>query len=78
MAYIRTVPENEAAGELRELYDEDIKHQGYLANYTQAMSLRPKAITAWRQLTRSIRANMRLRRYELVTLAAAVTMRCTY
>ncbi len=66
------------AGELRRLYDEDITHQGYLANYTQAMSLRPKAIVAWRQLTRSIRANMRLRRYELVTLAAAVTMRCTY
>ncbi len=41
------------------------------------MSLRPKAIAAWRNLTRTIRANMNMRRYELVTLAAAVTMKCT-
>jgi hypothetical protein len=78
MAYIRTVPENEATGELRALYDEDIKSQQYVANYTQAMSLRPKAIAAWRLLSRSIRANMKLRRYELVTLAAAIALRCTY
>ncbi len=78
MAYIRTVPREEATGDVKPLYDEDVKYQGYVANYTQAMSLRPKAIAAWRNLTRSIRAHMNLRRYELITLAAAVAMKCTY
>jgi len=78
MAYVRTVPEPEATAELRSQYDKDLKDLGYVANYTRAMSLRPKAIAAWRQLTRSIRSTMRLRHYELVTLAAALTLRCTY
>ncbi len=78
MAYIHTVPPEEASDELKQLYEQDLKSQGYIANYTKAMSLRPKAIAAWRTLTRTIRSNMSLRRYELVTLAAAITMRCTY
>lgn len=78
MAYIKTVLPDEATGELKELYDQDIKFQGYVANYSMAMSLRPKAIAAWRNLTRTIRATMKLRRYELVTIAAAVAMKCTY
>lgn len=78
MAFIHTVPPEEATGELRELYDQDVKYQGYVANHTQALSLRPKAIAAWRNLTRTIRANMNMRRFELVTVAAAVSLRCTY
>jgi len=78
MAYVRTIPEQQATGELRALYDEDLKGLGYVANFTRAMSLRPKAIAAWRRLSRSIRATMRLRHYELVTLAAALALRCTY
>lgn len=78
MAYIETVPPEDADGLLRELYDQDVQTQGYVANYTRAMSLRPKAIAAWRQLSRAIRSTMPLRRYELVTLAAALALRCTY
>jgi hypothetical protein len=78
MAYVRAVPNQDATGELRALYDEDLAGLGYVANYTRALSLRPQAITAWRRLSRSIRATMRLRRYELVTLAVAITLRCTY
>jgi len=78
MAFIRTVPEQEATGDLRALFDEDLKGLGYVANFTRAISLRPKAIAAWRQLSRGIRTTMTLRRYELVTLAAALTLRCTY
>jgi hypothetical protein len=42
------------------------------------MSLRPEVIAAWRNLMGSIRSNMRLRRYELVTFATALALRCTY
>jgi len=33
---------------------------------------------AWRNLQNAVRAKMRLRRYELVTFAAADALRCTY
>jgi uncharacterized peroxidase-related enzyme len=78
MTYIQTVPAEEATGELEDLYAEDLKRLGYIANYTQAFSLRPEAMLAWRQLSGTIRSQMDLRRYELVTLAAASALRCTY
>ncbi len=78
MASIQTIPPEEAAGKLQELYDDDLKSLGYVANYTQAMSLRPEVIAAWRNLIGAIRSKMRLRRYELVTFAAASALRCTY
>lgn len=78
MAFLRTVPPEEATGELKDLYEQDLKSQGYIANHTRALSLRPKAIAAWRTLARSIRAQMHPRRYELVTLSAAVTQKSTY
>ena len=78
MTYINTTSESEATGKLRELYEADLKSLGYVANYTQAMSLRPEVIAAYRQLIGAIRGNMDLRRYELVTLAAASRLRCSY
>jgi hypothetical protein len=78
MTYIRTIPPPKAAGKLREIYDQDLANLGYVANYTQAMSLRPEVIAAWRAFLGAIRGNMDLRRYELVTIATARALRCTY
>ena len=78
MTYIATVPVEEAEGMLRNLYEQDRTSFGYIPNYTMAMSLRPEVITAWRNLSRAIRANLSLRRYELVTIAASRALRCTY
>ena len=78
MAFIRTIPEEEANGKLRELYEQDRKNVGYAANYTRAASLRPEATEAWRNLQMAIRSNMRLRQYELVVIAVAATLKCTY
>lgn len=78
MAYIRTIPEEQAGDLLRELYDEDVEKLGYVPNYTKVMSLRPQAIQAWRFLLGTIRSEMRLREYELVTIAASTTLHCTY
>jgi uncharacterized peroxidase-related enzyme len=41
-------------------------------------SLRPEVLEAWRAFQGSIRKNLRLRRYELVTLAAAKALNCRY
>ena len=78
MTYIRTAPPEEATGTLREMYDQDLGSSGYIANYTRAMSLRPEVIAAWRNLSKAIKSNMSLRLYELVTLAAASALRCSY
>ncbi len=78
MTYIHTIPESEAAGQLHELYAADLKKDGYIANTSKTFSLRPEALAAWRNLLFTIRANMDLRRYELVTIAAAATLRCKY
>src|SRR5512140_14537 len=78
MAFIQTVPAEQATDKLQELYNDDLHSLGYIANYTQAMSLRPEVNAAWRNLIGTIRSRMRLRRYELVTIAAAAALRCTY
>jgi alkylhydroperoxidase family enzyme len=47
-------------------------------NFEVAFSGRPDVYAAWRQLNDSIKAGMDLRRYELVTLAAARRLRSSY
>ncbi len=77
MAYIRTIPPEESTGELRGLYDEDIKTYGYARSPTQALSLRPESITAWRNLLRMTRSPMNVRHYELLTVVAASRLNCS-
>ncbi len=76
--FIETVDEIEATGLLKDLYDADRQANGYVPNYTQAMSLHPEVNAAWRELSKAIRSKMRLRRYELVTYAAARALGCRY
>jgi uncharacterized peroxidase-related enzyme len=78
MAYIETIPEDRAEGRLLELYEADKKAKGYVASHTSTFSLRPKVYEAWKNLLGSIRSNMRLRRFELVTFAVALELKCTY
>lgn len=78
MAFIRTVPPEEATGTLEELYDGDRKTFGYAANHTQSLSLRPEAVKAFRTLNKTIKSNMDPRRFELATLAAAKALKSSY
>ena len=78
MAFIHTIPFEGATGLLKEVYDKELKESGLVDNSVQAFSLRPAAYTAWENLRVSIRSNMDLRRYELVTIVAATKLRCSY
>ena len=78
MPFIRTVPLDAAEGLTRQLYDRDLEKQGYVSNFTKALSLRPEAMAAWVNLATTIRSKMDLRRYELVTLAAAREQKSSY
>ena len=78
MSYIETVPEDSATGPVAEMYEVDRQVFGALPNLTRAFSLRPGVYAAWRNLNAAVKANMDLRRYELVTVAAARRLRSSY
>ncbi len=71
MAFIHTVPPEHATGRVRELYEGDIERAGRVTTATQAFSLRPEVMDAWRNLNSTIRSNMDPRRYEVATVVAA-------
>jgi uncharacterized peroxidase-related enzyme len=78
MSFLATIDEKAAQGRVAEQYDEARSSNGYVPNYVQMLSLRPEVYDAWRALIGTIRANMDLRRYELVTFAAARELRSSY
>jgi uncharacterized peroxidase-related enzyme len=78
VAFIDTIAEDDATGDVAELYEADRARVGYVPNYTRVFSHRPAAYRAWRQLVGAINGTMDTRRYELVTLAAARRLRSSY
>ncbi len=78
LMFIQTRSEAEAEGKLRTIYEGDIQSMGYVPNHAKVFSLRPDVLEAWRAFQGSIRKNLRLRRYELVTLGAAMALKCRY
>ncbi len=76
--FIKTISASEATGKMREYYDEDVKNLGVASNVTRSFSLIPETFEGWKTLISSIRKQMRLRSYELTTMAAAMEMGCTF
>lgn len=68
---LETPDQQDATGQVKEIYDADLQSMGYVPSHTQAMAINPEAYHAFRALIRATVANMSLRRFELVTLAAA-------
>jgi len=71
MTIISTPEPDEVEGEAAELYAEDLEDFGYVPSHTRVMANNPAAFRAFEQLIRASIRTMDLRRYELVTLAAA-------
>ena len=71
MTIIRTPEPDEVDGEAAELYADDLEDFGYVPSHTRVMANNPAAVRAFEQLIRASIRTMDLRRYELVTLAAA-------
>lgn len=78
MTFIQTIPEDQAVADVKMMYEESIAGMGYLPNYVRLFSHRPQVMKAWGVLLGSIRQNMDVRRYELVTLAAAQALGSSY
>jgi uncharacterized peroxidase-related enzyme len=78
MTFVQTIAEEDAAGAVRAMYDADRNGDGPVPNYTKAFSARPGVYAAWKALNAEVKAGMDLRRYELVTVAAARRLRSSY
>jgi len=78
MAFIKTISQDQAESLVQEQYQAAQKSMGYVPNYVKAFSLRPEVYDAWTKLISTIRSKMRMRRYELVTFAAAMALECKY
>lgn len=71
MSILEVPSEAEATGLTADIYQAELASLGHVPAHTKAVSLNPEAYLAWEALTRSISTSLGLRRYELVTLAAA-------
>ena len=71
MSIIATPEPTEVAGLVAEIYQDDLAHLGYVPEHTRVMAVNPEAYQAWDQLAAAIARPLGMRRYELVTLAAA-------
>jgi uncharacterized peroxidase-related enzyme len=78
MTFIHSISEEQAENLVREQYHTAQKSMGYVPNYIKTFSLHPEVYDAWTKLIGAIRSKMRMRRYELVTFAAAMKLECTY
>ena len=78
MTFIKSISEEQAENLVLEEYQAAQKNMGYVPNYVKTFSLHPEVYDAWTKLIGAVRSKMRMRRYELVTFAAAMKLECTY
>ena len=78
MAFIDTISAADAVGEVREMYARQQRSYGFVPHYATIFSHRPGLMKLWSDLLYGIRRNMDKRRFELVTVAAAMAVRSTY
>ncbi len=78
MTFIKTISEEQADNQVLDQYLAAQKSMAYVPNYIKTFSIHPEVYDAWTMLIGAIRSKMRMRRYELVTFAAAMELECTY
>jgi len=71
MTIVRTAADDEVEGAAAELYAHDLESLGYVTTHTRVTALNPEAVHAFEALIQSLLPSLEMRRYELVTLAAA-------
>ncbi len=77
MAFIDTIPDSEINADVRAMYERQQSFWGFVPNYARVFCYRPEIMGLWAQLQAGIKRNMDKRRFELITFAAAHTLRST-
>ncbi len=75
MAFIKTIPANNASGKVLEMYERQEDHWGYVPNYAKVFCHRPELMARWGRMLSEIRRPMDDRRFELVTFVVAKELR---
>ncbi|MDQ1661445.1 MAG: hypothetical protein QOJ68_1425 [Blastococcus sp.] len=78
MPYLQVVDEDQAEGQLADLFASERRSWGYLPNLARTLGMRPAVYAAWRSLNGAIKAAMPPQRYELATVAAAAELGSSY
>ncbi len=78
MAFIQTIPVDQATGDVRAMYEKYQARYGYVPNYAKLFSHRPQVMATWSNLLASIHGPLDTRRFELITLAAARALHSSY
>lgn len=76
--FIEAVPPSDASGAVQAMYRRVQQRIGYVPNWAKAFSLRPEVMDGWSALLEPIRSAMTVRRFELVTFAAARAVGSSY
>ena len=77
MSFIETIPDAQINDEIRAMYERQKSFWGFVPNYAKVFSHRPELMMLWAQLQNGIKRHMDKRRFELITFAAAHTLRST-
>jgi len=77
MPFIKTIPPADAEGEVKAMYERQQEAWGFVPNYAKAFCHRPEVMGRWGRLLAELKRPMDARRFELVTFAAAHSLRHT-
>jgi len=80
MAWIKTVEENEAKGEVKAIYDASLKLYGFVPNIRKALSLNPTGLRAYTQLSGAVYHGGVLppEEREMIATVVSAANRCHY
>lgn len=81
MTWIQTIPEGEATGVLKEVYDAWMKLAGFLPQIVKSTSLRPEFTQKFEALRLAITfggSRLGRRKEELIALVVSVINKCHY
>jgi len=77
MSFIQTIPDSEVDADVQAMYQRQQSFWGFVPNYAKVFCYRPELMALWAQLQVGIKRHMDKRRFELITFAAAHTLRST-
>jgi len=80
VAFLRTISEDDATGEVAEIYRRQREASGYVPESTRVLTTRPEVLVAYTRFVEAIRGGFSLpmRDWKLITLVAATHIPSTY
>jgi len=82
MAYIKTIEESEATGQLKEIYEQrKDHHSGRVSNIAKLFSLRPDLLEAQHIFSRAIQfggSSLGVKREEMISVLVGALLKCSY